>query len=63
MRAIINQYRILAGKPEAKRRFGKHIRRLEDNIKKDLKYIGCERVSVEFNWIRIGSIGGGEHGN
>ena len=34
-------YRILVGKPERKRPLGRPRRRLEDNIKMDLKEVGC----------------------
>jgi hypothetical protein len=32
-------YRVLVGKPEGKRTLGRHRRRLEDNIKIDLKEV------------------------
>ena len=35
-------YRVLVGKPEGKRPFGKPRRRWEDNIKMDLQEVGCE---------------------
>jgi len=34
-------YRVLVGKPEGKRPFGRPRRRLEDNIKMDLQEMGC----------------------
>ena len=34
-------YRVLVGKPEGKRRLGRPRRRWEDNIKMDLKEVGC----------------------
>ena len=34
-------YRVLVGKPEGKRPLGRPIRRWEDNIKMDLKEVGC----------------------
>jgi len=34
-------YRVLVGKPEGKRPFGRPRRRWEDNIKMDLKEVGC----------------------
>jgi hypothetical protein len=37
---IRNVYNILVGKPEGKRRFGRHRRRWEDRISVDLKEIG-----------------------
>ena len=35
-------YRVLVGKPESKRPFGRPIRRWEDNIKMDLREVGCD---------------------
>ena len=35
-------YRVLVGKPEGKRLFGRHRRRWEDNIMMDLQDEGCE---------------------
>jgi hypothetical protein len=40
-------YRILVGKPEGKRPLGRPRRRWVDNIKMDLREIGCDGV----NWI------------
>jgi hypothetical protein len=37
-----NAYRILVGKPEGKRPLGTRRRRWVDNIKKDLRVIGCD---------------------
>ena len=34
-------YRVLVGKPEGKRQFGRPRRRWEDNIKMDLQEVGC----------------------
>jgi hypothetical protein len=34
-------YRVLVGKPEGKRPFGRPRRRLEDNIKMDHQEMGC----------------------
>jgi hypothetical protein len=34
-------YRILVGKPEGKRQFGRPRRRWEDNIKMDFQEVGC----------------------
>jgi len=34
-------YRVLVGKPEIKRPFGRPRRRWEDNIKMDLQEVGC----------------------
>ena len=36
-----NAYRILVGKPEGKRPLGRPRRRWEDNIKMDLRDVGC----------------------
>jgi hypothetical protein len=35
-------YRVLVGKPEGKRPFGRHRLRWEDNIKMDLQKVVCE---------------------
>ena len=37
-----NAYRILVGKPESKRPLGRPRRRWEDNIKLDLRDVGCD---------------------
>ena len=42
MEQSINAYRILVGKPEGKKPFGKPRRRWEDNIKIDLREVGCD---------------------
>jgi hypothetical protein len=48
------------GKPEGKRPLGRPRRRWVDNIKMDLREIGCDGV----DWLRIGTSGGScEHGN
>jgi hypothetical protein len=39
-----NAYRILVGKPEGKRPLGRPTRRWVDNIKMDLREIGCDGV-------------------
>jgi hypothetical protein len=46
-----NAYRILVGKPEGNRPLGRPRRRWVDNIKMDLREIGCI-------WLRIGTSGG-----
>jgi hypothetical protein len=46
---VRNAYKILVGKPEAKRPLGRSRRRLEDNIKMYLKEIGWEGVG----WIDL----------
>jgi len=42
-------YRVLVGKPEGKRPLGRHRRRWEDNIKMDLKEVGCGGM----DWIEL----------
>ena len=37
-----NAYRVLVGKPEGKRPLGRPVRRSEDNIKMDLREVGCD---------------------
>ena len=37
-----NACRVLVGKPESKRPFGRPRRRWEDNIKMDLREVGCD---------------------
>ena len=37
-----NAYRVLVGKPESKRPFGRSRCRWEDNIKMDLKEVDCD---------------------
>jgi hypothetical protein len=49
-----NAYRILAGKPKEKRPLGRPRRRWVDNIKMDLREIGC----IGLIWLRIGTSGG-----
>ena len=43
-------YRVLVGKPEGKRPLGRPRRRWEDNIKMDLKEVGCGGM----DWIELG---------
>ena len=38
----INAYRVLVGKPEGKRPLGRPRHRWEDNIKMDLREVGCD---------------------
>ena len=45
-------YRVLVGKPEGKRPLGRLRRRWEDNIKMDLKTVGCG----DMNWIELAQI-------
>jgi hypothetical protein len=42
-------YRVLVGRPEGKRPLGRRRRRLEDNIKMDLREIGIDGA----NWIQL----------
>ena len=42
-------YRVLVGKPERKRPFGRARHRWEDNIKMDLQEMRCEGM----NWIEL----------
>ena len=42
-------YRVLVGKPEGNRPFGRPRRRWEDNINKDIQEVGCEGMG----WIDL----------
>ena len=42
-------YRVFVGKPEGKKQLGRPRRRWEDNIKKDLREVGCGGV----DWIEL----------
>ena len=42
MEQFRNAYRVLVGKPESKRALGRPRRRWEDNIKMDLREVGCD---------------------
>jgi len=42
-------YRVMVGKPEGKRPFGRPRRRWEDNIKIDLQEVGCRGM----DWIEL----------
>ena len=42
-------YRVLVGKPEGKRPFGRPRRRWEDNVKMDLQEVGCGCM----DWIEL----------
>ena len=44
-----NAYRVLVGKPESKKLLGKPRRRWEDNIKMDLREVGCDPIG----WIAL----------
>jgi hypothetical protein len=48
-------YKVLMGKPEGKRPFGRPRRRWEDGIRMALREIGWW---IGFNWLRIGAGGG-----
>jgi len=50
-------YRVLVMKPEEKRLFGRPRLRWEDNIKMDLKEVGCGAWTAP-SWLRIGADGG-----
>jgi len=51
-------YRVLVGKAEEKRTYGRPRHRWEDNIKMDLQEVGCGGW-IESKWLRIGT--GGWH--
>jgi hypothetical protein len=57
MGATKNVYKMLAGKPEARKPLGRPRRRWEDNVSMDLREIGWE-VWTGFMWLRIGTSGG-----
>ena len=42
MEQFRNAYRVSVGKPESKRSLGRPRRRWEDNIKMDLREVGCD---------------------
>jgi hypothetical protein len=42
-------YRVLMGKPEVRRTLGRHRRRWEDNIRLDLRKVGCGCV----DWMEL----------
>ncbi|KAJ4431235.1 hypothetical protein ANN_19832, partial [Periplaneta americana] len=44
-----NAYRVLVGRPEGKRPLGRPRRRWEDNIKMDLREVGCD----DRDWINL----------
>ena len=44
-----NTYRVLAGKPEGRRPLGRPRRRWEDNIRMDLREVGCGCV----DWLEL----------
>jgi hypothetical protein len=49
-----NAYRILVGKPERKSPLGRPRYRWVDNIKMDLREIGCGGMD-RIDWLRIGT--------
>jgi hypothetical protein len=54
-----NTCTILVGNPEGKRQLGRPRRRWVDNIKMDLREIGCDGVEwIGLIWLRIGTSGG-----
>ena len=50
-------YRVLVGRPEGKRLFGRPGRKLEDNIKMDLEEVGWSAWTALI-WLRTGTGGG-----
>jgi hypothetical protein len=50
-------YKVLVGKPEGKRPFGRQRRRWEDRVRMDLREIGLG-VWTGFDWLRTGTGGG-----
>jgi hypothetical protein len=50
-------YRVLVGEPERKRPLGRPRRRWDDNVKMDLKEVGCG-VWTGWSWLRMGTGGG-----
>ena len=50
-------YKVLVGKPEAKRPLGRPRRRWEDNIKMDLHEVG-RGLGTGWSWLRVGTGGG-----
>jgi len=57
LRERIGVYRVLVGKTEGKRPLGRPRHRWEDNIKMDIKEMGCG-VWTGSNWLRIETGGG-----
>ena len=53
MEQSTNAYRVLVGKPEGKRPLGRPRRRWEDDIKMDLREVGCDPR----DWIAVLKIG------
>jgi hypothetical protein len=46
MEDAINSHEVFVGKPEGKKPLGRPRHRCEDNVKTDLKDIGCEVVDL-----------------
>jgi hypothetical protein len=57
MEEMGNAYKILVGKPEGKRSFGRRAHRWEDNMRMNLRGMGWEVVSGRI-WLRIKTFGG-----
>ena len=51
-------YRVLVGKPEGKRPLGRPRRRWEDNIKMDLKEVGCGGYGLDLAGLGSGQVRG-----
>jgi len=54
MRGSRCTYRVLVGKPEGKKPFGRPMHIWENNIKMDLQEVGC-RVWTVSSWLKIGT--------
>ena len=50
-------YRVVVGRPDWRRPFGKHMRRWKGNIKINLRKVGWG-AWTGFIWLRIGTAGG-----
>jgi hypothetical protein len=51
-------YRVLVGKPEGKRTFGRPMCRWEDTVKMLLQEVECGGMKTGSSWLRVGKIGG-----
>jgi hypothetical protein len=47
MRERRGVYKVLVGKPEGKRPFGRPSRKWENNVKMDLQEVGCEGYGLD----------------
>jgi hypothetical protein len=56
MKEMINAYKILVGEFQVNRPLGRPSLRWKDNIRMNVRNIGCERVS-RLNWFRTGPNG------